>query len=538
MDSVAARQKAVSPVRLLALLALAFAILAGSAMLHTSATFDEIVFMCVGARGIHMGDFGMVIDHPRLPQYLYGLPVFLSHPVYPPEGILTRDWMPRYYYSRTLLWGLGNPAEHLMMVTRAVALFFGTATVVATFLGARRHMAAWAALFAAALVAFLPDMLAHSGVAYSDIPLTFGFLACLYLFDAAVRSPTPGRVALAGVACALTVCVKYSGLILGPILVSLVILEAVSGRRRDAAWQRGLLVAIPVFLAAMYVTIAIVYLGDWTLSGFMSGLQESLQSTAHRTANLFGERYSGGRWYFFPVAFLLKTPAALHVLLVVALVAGAMALARMPWREWVSHGARAPAVGVAFFLAGLLSSSMNIGFRHALPMLPAICVLVAQGTWLVWERGGRALRAALGIVFAAYVASTTMRYPYFLAYLSEYVAGRPTYATLVDSSTDWGQGLIALRDFMRERNLDAVALGFFGSAVPDLGYGVRYYAMPSYYTLSEPGPGMPLPRYLVVSATLLAGNYVKDDPYAALRGRKPEAVLAGSLYVYDMARPR
>lgn len=538
MDAAAARRKAASPLRLLALLALAFAVLAASAMLRNSATFDEIVFMCVGARGIHMGDFGLVIDHPRLPQYLYGLPVFLSHPVYPPEGVLTHDYMPRYYYSRALLWGLGNPAEHLMLVTRAVAVAFGTATVIAAFFAARRHMAAWAALFAAALVAFLPDMLAHSGVAYNDIPLAFGFLACLYLFDAAVRRPTPARVAIAGVACALTVCVKYSGLILGPILIALLLLEAISGRRSDRRWLRDIAIAIPVFLAAVYVTIAVVYLGDWTLSGFMSGFQESLHATEHRTANLFGESYTGGRWYFFPAAFLLKTPAALHVLLLVALVAGAMAISRMPWRQVLSHGARAPAVGVAFFAAGLVTSSLNIGFRHALPILAPICILIAQGVWLVWERGRPPLRAALGIVFAAYVASTLAHYPYFLAYLSEYVAGRPSYATLVDSSTDWGQGLIALRDFMRERNVDSVALGYFGSAVPDLAYGVRYYPMPSYYTLSAADPNMGLPRYLVVSATLIAGNYVKGDPYASLRGRKPDAVLAGSLYVYDMARAR
>ncbi len=108
-------------------------------MLRTSASFDEIVFMCVGARGIDTGDFSLVIDHPRLPQYIYGLPVYLMHVKYPPEGVLTHDWMPRYYYARTLLWGLGNPAEHIMMVTRTVALAFGAATLGATFVLARRR---------------------------------------------------------------------------------------------------------------------------------------------------------------------------------------------------------------------------------------------------------------------------------------------------------------------------------------------------------------------------------------------------------------
>lgn len=537
MTPATARAKAVSPARIAVLLAVVFAILAGSAMLHTSTTFDEIVFMCVGARGIGTGDFSLVIDHPRLPQYLYGLPVYLSHVTYPPEGVLTHDWMPRYYYARTLLWGMGNPAERLVMVTRLVAVAFGAATVAATFLFARRHMAAWTALFAAALVAFLPDVLAHSGVAYNDIPLTFGFLVTLYAFDAAARRPAPARVAFAALACALTVCVKYSGLILGPILLALVALEALSGRWQDRAWRRAVTIAIPVFLATMYATIALVYLGDWTLGGFVSGFRESLHATVGRTANLLGERYVGGRWYFFPVAFLLKTPAALHVLVLLALVGGWGALRGKRWRQWIAHGARAPAVGIVFFLAGLVTSSMNIGFRHAMPMLPLICILAAQGIEPLWERGRPALRYALGLVFAAYVASSSMHYPYYLAYLSEYVAGRPLYLTLVDSSTDWGEGLVALRQFMQERGVESVALGYFGSAPPD-GYGIRYYPLPSYYQLPEAAPGTPLPRYAVVSATVLAGNYVKGDPYAELRKLTPVAVLADTLYVFDMQARR
>ncbi|HEX7606373.1 MAG TPA: hypothetical protein VF348_06665, partial [Usitatibacter sp.] len=58
--------------RLLALLVVAFVVVAGSAMLRTSTTCDEIVFSAVGARGIVTGDFTFVNDHPRLAQYMFG----------------------------------------------------------------------------------------------------------------------------------------------------------------------------------------------------------------------------------------------------------------------------------------------------------------------------------------------------------------------------------------------------------------------------------------------------------------------------------
>ena len=534
MEPAAARPTNVSPGAMLAMLAAIFAIVAGSAMLRTSASFDEIVFMCVGARGFHLGDFSLAGDHPRLPQYLYGLPIYLSGVAYPPESVLHMDMFPRYVYSRTLLWGIGNPAEHLIMVTRLVGLAFGTATVVSAFLLARRHMAAGAALFGAALVAFLPDMLAHSGVAYNDVPLALGFLVSLYSIDAAARDPSPRRVVAAALACTFTVCVKYSGMILGPAVLVLVALEALAGRWRDAAWRRSIAIAVPLFLAVAWLAIAAVYLGDWGLVEFRDGLRRSLAASVGRNGNLFGELYQGGRWYFFPVVFLLKTPAALHVLILVALVAAIGSLKALPWRAIAAHPARAPAIGLALFVMGLLTSSMNIGFRHALPILPLICILVAQGVSILWRDGRPALRAALGLLMAAYVASSAMHYPYFLSYLSEYTSGRPLYEVLVDSSTDWGEGLPAVRAFMQERGVDRVALGFFGSA-PPVGYGIRYEPLPSYFTLPPLAAAHSAARYVVVSATLLAGDYVEDDPYAELRRMRPVAVIGGSLYVYDMA---
>jgi hypothetical protein len=520
--------------RLLALLVVAFVVVAGSAMLRTSTTFDEIVFSAVGARGIVTGDFSLVNDHPRLPQYLFGLPIYLSGVEYPPEKGHAWHWLARYEYARLLFWGVGNDSERLVLVTRLVGLAFGTFTVIGAFLLGRRHLGAGAALFAAALVAFLPDMLAHAGVAYNDIALTFGVLASVYALDSAVRNPVPGRVALAALVCALTACIKYSGLIVGPLAIGLLLLEGLSGRWRDRAWRRAILLGVPVFVLVCYVTIALVYLGDWRLADFTRGMGEIRRtSAAGRVAFLLGERNVGGWWYFFPVALALKTPVALQLLALLAVVGAWVAGRDGSWRHWLVHRARAPALGAALFIGALLASGMNIGSRHALPALPLLCILVAQGIAPIWGRGRAGVRGALALVFATYVLSTLLHYPYFLSYLSEYARGRALHETLVDSSTDWGQGLVALRAFMQERGIDVVALAYFGSALPE-GYGIRYVALPSFLDLPPKPEGAAVPRYAVVSATLLSGTYLNGDLYAAMRGVKPIAVVAETLYVYDI----
>lgn len=531
MSAPAATQPRISHAKLAALLALVFAVLAGAAMLRTSVTFDEVVFSAVGARGIVTGDFSMVNDHPRLAQYMYGIPAWLSANRFPAEEGSNWNWYSRYHYARALLWGVGNYPERIIMATRLVALAFGTLTVLATFFLARRHLGAAGALFAAALLAFLPDVLAQSGVAYNDVPLAFGLLVSVYALDAAVRTPGRGRVALAAFACALTLCIKYSAVVLGPILLAMLALEALSGRWRDGAWRRALLTAIPIFAAIVYLVIALLYLGDWRLTEFFGGLGEITRSSlAGRPAFLLGERNIGGWWYFFPAAFLLKTPVALHVFMLVAL-AGAWGVVRAGrWREWIVHPARPAFLGAGIFLAALLASRVNIGVRHALPMMPFLCILVAIGVGAIWERGRGAMRLALGAVFATYAVSTASHYPFFLSYLSDYARGRALHETLVDSSTDWGQGLVALRAFMRERGIERVALGYFGSALPE-GYGIDYVPLPSFLPLPEQAPGSP--RFMVVSATLLTGNYARGDPYAALRAAKPFAIVAETLYVFD-----
>jgi hypothetical protein len=90
---------------------------------------------------------------------------------------------------------------------------------------------------------------------------------------------------------------------------------------------------------------------------------------------------------------------------------------------------------------------------------------------------------------------------------------------------------------MRVHGIERVALGYFGSAPPE-GYGIAHVPMPSFLDLPPQPPAEAPPRYLVVSATLLAGLYVKGDPYARLREARPVAVVGGSLYVFDLGAPR
>ena len=520
---------------LAAMLTIAGAAIVG-AMRHTSMTFDEIVLMAGGARGYETGRFDLVPEQGPIMQYVYGLPIYLARPNFPEEPEF-RGSPPRgyhYAYGRMFFFGAGNDPERLTFLGRLGAVACALATVIVVYAFTRRAAGETAALLAAALVAFLPDILAHGGVAYNDVPHALAFFAAAWGIDAAVRSPTLARGALAGALVALAIGVKFSALALFPIAALLVGAEAVT-RRWDRAWLRRLSLSAATALVMGYLALVAIYLGDFTLADLRWGLEYTFRHVrrGHGVPGyLLGELSPTGWWYFYPVAFLLKTPAALHALIALAIVGLLTTGSRTSVLE---SRLRAPLIGGAVFLASLLQSNLVIGFRHALPLVVFACVLAGAGAARLWEGGRRRVQAVILALVVWYAASSLSYYPNFLAYTSEYVPERDRgHEVLLDSSLDWGQGLVQLREYMRAEGISRVYLSYFGSALPE-GYGIDYLPLPSFFALpprSGADAGGDPPTHMVISATNLHGVYLPGDPFRQLRQVEPDTILAHTLFVY------
>lgn len=510
------------------------------AMRHTSTTFDEIVMIAGGARGYATGNWGIAPEHPPLTQYLYGLPVYLSQPSYPDESDVPATTQAamgyRYLYAQQFFWQSGNDPERLALLGRAPAVLAALLLVAVVYGFARAAAGAPAGLLAALLVAVTPDVLAHGGVAYNDVPVALAMFSALWAADRTIREPSATRGLLAGVLVGVALAVKNSAVALGPILGLLLIIEMLQ-RRREASWRRAMLPAGALTLTAIYLTLMAAYRGDLTLAEYRYSIDFALnQVNANAPGYLLGERAIGGFWYFFPVAFLFKTSAAYHILVVLA--AGAFAHGLRDRLPAVARSPlRAPLVGVIVLAALLLTSSLNIGFRYALPALPMLAVLVAVGVVRAWHLVTPGLRALMVVTVAWTVIHPLSYYPHFLTYISEYGPGRDqNYRVMVDSNTDWGQGLLELREFMDEQGIDRVRLSYFGSALPS-GYGIAYERLPSFFTLRRlrtPPDSAAAPAWIAVSATNLAGVYFDNDPFRALRDLRPDHVVANSIYLYHV----
>ena len=523
----------------IAVAALTAGVLAHMGAGHTSATFDEIILVSGGLRGIEEQRWDMITDQPPLMMYAYGLAVSSARPARPAED---RAWLfdDRWDYAREFFFRLGNDPTELLAGARLVGAVLATALVALSGVYAWWIAGPLAGGAAALFTALTPDVLAHGGVAYNDLPLALAYLLAVWALDAAVRLPTPARAALAGVAVTAAFGVKLSALALVPV-AALLIVAGAWPHRRDRAWMRDLAVSMSVGAFALYASFVVLYRGDLTLTLFRFNFWRTVlhASGGHEApAYLLGQTSASGWWYYYPVAFFLKTPAAFQVMLglgAAGLISAFLARGRKleSLMDWRGRGAL---LGALVFGGFLVRSDLNSGFRYALPMMPLLAVLTAVGLAGVWRRYGRALRGLLVGLVALQAASVLSVYPHFLAYSSVWAGGRDVaYRALVDSNLDWGQGLTELRRFMEEEGVPSVRLSYFGSAVPDA-YGIEYVALPSFFRLdhARTPAAEASPRFTVISATNLQGLYLQGrDPFASYRTREPFRVLAHSLFVYD-----
>jgi hypothetical protein len=177
---------------------------------------------------------------------------------------------------------------------------------------------------------------------------------------------------------------------------------------------------------------------------------------------LFGRQYLGSRWYYLPVALLVKTPLGMLALW----LAGAVATVAVPRLRPAAPYLLVP---TAVLLAAAASGSRDFGVRYAI-FVPVFLAVVAAAVVTLRRRWIRVGTAAL-VLFVG--ISSVRSYPYYLPYSNEAFGGpSKTYLRLHDSNVDWGQDLGRLAERLRQRYPgEQVWLVYKGSGVPSW-YGI------------------------------------------------------------------
>lgn len=500
-------------------------------------TFDEPVHLAAGYSYWTTGSFRLNREHPPLLKLLWTAPLLIGdQPTYPHDvAAATND--DHWHVGTAFLFNSNKSPRELLDPARRVNLALGCGVVLlAGWWAFRLWNSRLAGIGACAFAVCDPNLLALSCVLSTDIGLTlFSLLACYLLWEY-TAAPSRRLLIAAGIALGLALGAKFSALAVVVGLGAAGLVYVLRGGRlalpgtptetppRQAAMEFAFRLGL-IAIITLAATYGFIHFDQWG-----RGLKFQLTRAEHGDGMLYlnGERSRTGWYHYFLLLLPLKLPLGLMAGVLLACVTGG--LRRVPRAAFLI----VPPL-VFFVLASY--SRVNLGIRVLLPMLPFLYV-IAGGL----ASGGccRCVGRGLLGVCVAWAAISAMRSdPHPIAYFNE-LAGGPHGAIqhVADSNIDWGQGLPSLKAYMEAQEIDAVYLSYFGTDRPEA-YGIRFQPLPTYGRVGEPGgemiPANAPKHVIVVSANNLLGIYLNDpDTFTWLRSRKPNAILGGCLYVFDL----
>jgi 4-amino-4-deoxy-L-arabinose transferase-like glycosyltransferase len=538
-----------------------------SVIARKSITNDENVLIPAAYYYLVVGDFRFVQEHPPLFKLLAGVPLLFLQPDEAPQGLTPPTAHPGEHTGvyMTRFWNDNNAAyEQLSYWARVPMILLTVALGVLVFVYARDLFGERAALFSVILFAVEPTVLAHGRVVQTDIPAAFGYLLTFYALRRHALAPTGRYAAWLGAAAGVALVCKFSmalvGLVLAAYFVALFARAARRGlTRRAAVAQTGLalLSAVLVVNAAYFFDRRPFNEGDtnWTKVVFaphgelVNGIERALSyvlptdfvlgavwqawhSHIGHLTGFLGMHGETGWWYYFPVAFALKTTLPFLLL----------SLAALGWAAWRYARARETRhlfvlVPFGLYTAFVMMSGINIGVRHYLPAYPFLFVgagALLDGLLRVKRARALAVACAFGVLAWAGVEAARA-FPNYMPYMNQ-LATRPHWWYLSDSNVEWGDDLRELALYLRARGETRVRAALLGGGRTLFFHGVEYM------DLLDPKVGQrPATRYAAVGGSYLNGSTIprregmteeqRVNYLDRYRHRQPEVVIGG-VYVF------
>ena len=523
-----------------------------------SMTYDEPAHIIAGVDAWRHGRFEHWNDHPPLGR------LWLTLPIRDLDSQFTWRQMPNGYRIDSM-----QPLpEEMAARTRPMNTLLGIFLGLALWFATRRLFSEGAANVALTLFAFTPSLIANFSVVTTDgIGALFIFLVAFQLIRWRHR---PGwlQTILLGLALGGLLLAKfYAPPLVLLALVLMLLLKPEGAALRPSQWNwkpalAALVLALVTLWAGYFFHISHFKVADgqvtatfpnrglktWATKShlhlnvvvpageFFEGLRDVAMSNKRgRPAWFFGRVYpTGGIKLYYPAAIVLKWPTVLLALVLAALLMGVRRVCRAPADLLVM------CTFAVVFLFFAIQSKYDIGERHILPLYP-FALLIAGS---IWEHVV-ALRARIGaeiptwwgpkrinyniiallLVLGLNAADALRTAPDYLTYFNVLVRPQNSWRYLTDSNLDWGQGLIAVRDYELKHPGESIKLAYFGSVNPAL-YGVRA-------TPLEPNDRVS--GKVIVGASALSGQVLPDaDSYRWLLSEKPLEMLDRSMFLYDV----
>jgi hypothetical protein len=495
-----------------------------------SNTYDEPAHVAAGMEWLSRGTYTYEAQHPPLGRIAAAIGPYLH------GDRSIGD--PSIFREGAKLLGRGDHYRVTLALARLGELPFFLLICGVVWAWGRRLADERGGAIAVLLATTNPNLLAHAGLATTDIALTATMTAALFAFVVWLERPRWKISALLGAALAFCITSKFSALaFLAPAAAAILVARHYAVRER-ALRVRATATGVAIALLTAATLVWGVYRFDVGIVSSEAGFtlpapaffRGILMFVSHGSgghpAFLLGELSMTGWWYYFPVALLVKTPLPLLLFsLLGAFVAMRDLRARRNW-----SGA-ALVSGVISILAVAAASKVDIGVRLVLPVYPLLAILGATGAIELWDHvkstveQQRVARATVATALASTIFIAAGAHPDHLAYFNP-LAGSNPERVLVDSNLDWGQDLYRLGDTVRRMHIDSLRVAYFGYA------NFAAAGVPNakiMFTTERPT------GWIAASKTMLAGVWVGSG-YAWLQNYQPVGQVGSSLVLYYIPR--
>jgi len=509
-----------------------------------SLTVDEPAHIAVGYAVLDQGMRAFwllpIHGHPPLLNVLEAVLLHIASPDIPLEqlpGWNSKDYM-RYLQDFT---SYLVPIERTEIGARMPVIWLTLLLGALTYRWGKELRGKYAGLIALGVLCFDPNLLAHGSLATTDVGTVTLGTASLYLIWKWEERPSWRTALGSGVLLGLTMLAKVNGLIWAGAIGLFLLLKILRG----CSTERGLLLAQGVI--GGLAGFLIVWAGHGFTWGPVRGLPgaypaptywEEVVLQARSGQGLltyaWGTLKTGNRWWYFPLAFLIKNPLPLQISLIWALVRFSQT------RTFSCRYLILIAFSILYASVAVLAG-MNIGYRHLLPTHPAIYIVV--GTGIASLLKGKSQKWIVALLGLWYVGGTLRIFPHEIAYFNELVGGPYNgHHYLVDSNLDWGQALKELRRWLDSHDKFEKEPIYVAAVSHANLYGISYHP----YQWVSPTIGPPLlysrfappPGIHAIGASVLQGiGAGEPDNFDWFRHQNPIARPGIAFFVYRVSPP-
>lgn len=526
-----------------------------------SQTWDEGNHIFTGYSSWTHGDYGLNPEHPPFVKLFATVPLLWSQPKSP---ALEERFFKEDAFLRGKEFLYQNNPDQILARTRTAAAILTLLSALVVFFGTREMFGTGAAFIALVLITFDPNLLAHGALITTDVGLACFMFLSVYMFYRFVKHPSALRLIVTGAAVGLVLAAKHTGLLVLPILFLLTLCEIIGNRTfkllgslaligligwavlwstyrfRYDARPNGLQLNPPL---AAYVEGLKPY-EAWPIKtaarfhllpeSYLYGLVDVKLTADYYTSYVLGKVYAHNVWFYFPIAFLIKS--TIGVLGLFLLTLGVLATRRL------NHGREILflAVPLIFYLIVALTVGMNIGVRHILVVYVFLYVLIGGATWALIQKS-RKWTYAVGVFLFLHAASSVLAFPNYIPYANELWGGpSQTNKYLTDSNSDWGQQLKSVKQYLDQRGVKECWFLYFAEGVAEPSYyGIPCKPLPTISTLWLNVP-IDVPTSIdgpvLISASNLSGVEFGPgslDPFGQFKQLKPTAVIDNGVFVFD-----